>query len=843
MPKIVQNDFGAGEISPALYARTEDGSLLRSALRYLRNMLIQPGGWLTRRGGTRYVAGIKDSSKEATLLRYTVSGVGHYVVEASETAARFCRYNSSTNLPEQITSGGSAVELSSGWIYDEADMATLRAISDGEDLHITSGSYYPRTLTRTDDTTWAVAQDDYGENFPALEERGREITITPNSTAAGAFKQLSASDPLFPTDSGASGDIYYVNNGFFQINPLISTPQTALGTNLGDAPDSVDPTTDWTYFEKAGADTGVNITTAATAIGVEVTLTAASSLFTDAHVGWILDVDRGTPDTYLVLVTSVTNGTSATGYPIHTALPGASPGADSRWWEPDDPLGDITMSVSDPAVGTGVTLFSSSAYFTSDMIRTADNPGAFFGFLGGYCEVTAFTSSTQVTVEVLKAFSSAAPSAAWREGWSVDSGFPRSAFIHQSRLGFLDVDKKNQTFWLSKTNNFTNFLPVTNRDDSGISFDYKEANGNLIAAYSAGDLILVSEDVAGKITAVPITQSNFGIDTQARIGGGRVEPVLAGGELLFASRSLRRIYGMSYNDTNQRYLLPNRSFFGEHLIDADVKQMKLIREPQPVVYVLLTDGTLLAFCYDNQNQVQGFSRIDIGGDATVDAILDVPGPGRDDLWLIAKRTINGATARYIEVLDVDRFTDSHIYEETTFSALTVTTSSISGLSHLEGEEVQIRLDGAYRSNPAGGNTFTVTSGAIDISGLNLASTPTSVEVGLGFQYRMDISPAAFATNEGPSIGLDLKLGGARALVRNTLGLYDYNSSSDSYSLLSGVGRETGDPISSAPPLYTGWLEIPGNHGITDEADPVLSLAGNLPLPASILAVSMDVEAG
>lgn len=837
MPRLVQNSFAGGEIDPAVYGLVNDGSIARAGCRFLQNYLITQGGTALRRGGFKYVAEVNDSSKATILHRFTIPGTGHYVVEMSEGALRFYKYSS--GVPTRIESGGSPVEVTSGWIYTESELPDIRVVADGEDLWIFHPDHQPRKLTYTSDTSWAVSRVDFGEKFPSLKERGRNITITPSSDTAGVFRQLTASESLFPTASSANNDIYYVNNGFFQINPALSTPTVAQGTNLADTPDSTEATTDWTYYEEdtAGGDTGINITFDTAAIGVETSLSASGALFTDSNVGRILDVDRSAGNTYLVLVTSVTDSTNATGYPIKTALT-AGIGTDSRWWIPDDPLDGITLSVSSVDVGTGVTLTASADYFDSSMVRTATEPGAFFGFLGGYCEVTAYSSAQSVTVEVLDAFTSAAPSVAWRESWSVSKGFPRFGFIHQSRLGCLDVSGAARTFWLSATNEFDEFKPVVNRDDSGFGFRISEANGSLIWAYSAGDLLIGSEDLAARISAVPISQSNFGADTQTRIGAGRVAPVLAGNEVLFAGRDLRRLYGMSYSDAVGKYLLPERSYHWNHLIGADIKQVAYMQEPQRVCFVLLTDGTPIAYSYDQLNEINGASRVTIGGSATVDSIAVLPGTSGDDLWIVAKRTINGATKRYVEVYSASNYTDSFIEE----GDLTITATSISGLSHLEAAEVYLRLDGVYRSNPSGAETFTVTSGAVDISGLNLSGAPTTVEVGLGYEDRITLAPTPFQTAEGASLGSTLSISGARVLVKDTLGLGDYDPANSSYFLLPAIGREESDEIGSAPPLYQGWAEIGGSVSVSDEEDPTVSFGGTSPLPRHILAVTMDVEA-
>jgi len=82
----------------------------------------------------------------------------------------------------------------------------------------------------------------------------------------------------------------------------------------------------------------------------------------------------------------------------------------------------------------------------------------------------------------------------------------------------------------------------------------------------------------------------------------------------------------------------------------------------------------------------------------------------DVVYAIVKRTINGATKRYVERLEPREETEAEdcFYVDSGLSYNGTSTTSISGLDHLEGEEVIVLADG----NVVEG--LTVSSGAIEL---------------------------------------------------------------------------------------------------------------------------------
>jgi len=86
---VIQRSFGGGELAPALHARA-DLTKYQTALRACRNFIIQRGGGVTNRPGTRYIATAKTSASTIQLLRYVSELPGESVlIEAGFDYFRF----------------------------------------------------------------------------------------------------------------------------------------------------------------------------------------------------------------------------------------------------------------------------------------------------------------------------------------------------------------------------------------------------------------------------------------------------------------------------------------------------------------------------------------------------------------------------------------------------------------------------------------------------------------------------------------------------------------------------------------------------------------------------------
>jgi len=144
----IQTSFLSGEISPRLLGRTElEG--YKSGAKTVENMVVQPHGGASRRGGFKYVEEVKDSTKDTILVELAYKDEFFYILEFGHNYIRFYRNQA------QIVDG-SAVEVTT--TYTEAELRDIRFTQDEVTLHIVHKDHLPSMLIRDSHTEWRLLE-------------------------------------------------------------------------------------------------------------------------------------------------------------------------------------------------------------------------------------------------------------------------------------------------------------------------------------------------------------------------------------------------------------------------------------------------------------------------------------------------------------------------------------------------------------------------------------------------------------------------------------------------------------------------------------------------------------
>jgi hypothetical protein len=202
--------------------------------------------------------------------------------------------------------------------------------------------------------------------------------------------------------------------------------------------------------------------------------------------------------------------------------------------------------------------------------------------------------------------------------------------------------------------------------------------------------------------------------------------------------------------------------------------------------------------------------------AIVESVAVIPSSDgkSDQLWISVKKTVSGNTVRYIEYLDPSIFIDSGL--SYTGSA----TSSFSGLDHLEGQVVQIVGDGAVYANKI------VSSGSVTVS-----KAVTTAYIGLGYTSEIVTLPPEVPQQDGSSFG---KKKGWNRIILNL-----YQTLGISVNGTQLVFRTGGDPMDSAPPVFTG------QHDITNlgwkESDSSITIKQEQPLGMTLISLTGELN--
>jgi len=374
-----------------------------------------------------------------------------------------------------------------------------------------------------------------------------------------------------------------------------------------------------------------------------------------------------------------------------------------------------TLTTSAHTVGTGRTLTASavtginsgSGFLTTDVGRQ-------IRFRDGYGIITAFTSTTVVTIEILIDMGSTSASTDWSLGsFSTTTGFPSCVSFFEQRLVFAASINNPQTVYFSKSGDYENMdanIGGTVADDDAIIYTIASNQVNAIRFLTSARTLIIGTAggefvVSGGGDNSPITPTNIMIKKQSNHGAANVDAISVGNATLFLQRAKRKIRELAYNFDVDGYIAPDLTILAEHITEGNVVEMAYQEEPLAIIWCVRGDGQLIALTYQREQEVVAWHRHIIGGvfgtgDAVVESVAVIPTDDSEyELYMIVKRTINGATTRYVEYLHTFNFdqTDNTSFNyldsqldlsksQTTLTAgisatdTTIPVASISGLS-------------------------------------------------------------------------------------------------------------------------------------------------------------------
>ena len=334
-----------------------------------------------------------------------------------------------------------------------------------------------------------------------------------------------------------------------------------------------------------------------------------------------------------------------------------------------------TITASAQTVGTGRTFTASASTFVSSDVDRL------IRFRDGHAKVTGFTSATVVTVEILVDTGSATASTDWSLGAFSDStGYPSCVTFFEQRLVFAATLNNPQTIYFSKSGDYENMdanIGGTVADDDAIVYTIASNQVNAIRFLSPTRTLIIG--TAGGEFAVygggdndAITPTNIIIKKQSNYGGANVDAVPVANATLFLQRAKRKIRELAYNFDVDGYVAPDLTILAEHITEGGVTQMAYQEEPLSIIYAVREDGELVALTYQRDQQVVAWHRHIFGGafgsdKAVCESVAVIPTDLDEyEVYVIIKRTINGATKRYVEVLNTFDFTET---DNTTFNFL------------------------------------------------------------------------------------------------------------------------------------------------------------------------------
>ena len=422
--------------------------------------------------------------------------------------------------------------------------------------------------------------------------------------------------------------------------------------------------------------------------------------------------------------------------------------------------------------------------------------------------------------------------------FSDTTGFPAAVAFYEQRLVLAGTSNQPQTIFFSQSGDFENFERGTNADD-GLVYTIGSNEVNVIRYLASGRQLIVGTSGGEFIVRAsgfdePLKPDNTQIKQQTTYGSADIQPMQVGNATLFLQRAKRKLRELIFSNESDSYVAPDMTILAEHITEGGITAFAYQQEPDSVVWTVRTDGVLSCMTYRREEQVVAWHRHIIGGvfgsgTAVVESIAVIPGDlDEDEVYLIVKRTIGGATKRYVERMsgfdfgsDITNafFVDSGL----TYSGSAAT--SISGLDHLEGQTVSVLADGSLHPD------VTVSSGAV-----TLQRSVTKAHIGLPFTSKVETLRIDGGSALGSSQGKIKRISEVTIRLFRSVGLKVGTSSSE---LDIVPFRDSGDAMSTAIPLFTGDKTVEFRGGYDDDATIVIQQ--DQPLPMTILAIFPTVS--
>ena len=402
--------------------------------------------------------------------------------------------------------------------------------------------------------------------------------------------------------------------------------------------------------------------------------------------------------------------------------------------------------------------------------------------------------------------------------WTSSNGYPRTVSFYEQRLFFAGSSTYPQTIWGSQTADYENFDQGTGLADESMEYAIATNKVNVIRwLQPSRDLIVGTaggEFKVGRPQGEPLTPSNVMVTQQTTYGSWTIPPIQIGNAILFAQRARRKIREFSYQFQSDAYIAPDMTLLSEHITAGYLKDMDYQQEPDSVIWACTADGKMLSLTYERPEEVIAWAEHEIGGTSVeVESVSVITNTTQDQLWVAVKRTVNGSVVRHIEYLDPDINVDSGIT-----GTVSTATTSVSGLSHLEGETVKLVINDAVFPDT------TVSSGAISIS-VPVGWSNVDIQVGLGYTSTLKTMRVEAGSQSGKAQGLKKRWNEVKVRLLNTTGV---KINDDQLPF-----RTSSTPMSSGIGLFTGDKRV---TNLGWDRDGIIEIKQEQPLPLTVLGI-------
>ena len=844
MANDIINNFTAGELSPKLYGRT-DLAKYKNGCMELYNMTIWPHGGAFRMPGSQFVAYAKYGDKKAILVRFSFSTLQQYVIEVGHLYMRF--YKDKGQILSTTTPFG-PYEIESP--YSEDELEDLDFTGSADVLYICHPKYMPRKLTRTGHAAWSLSllSPLHGPFNEDNKDNSHTLTVSSYGGSTGVYGQtvtVASSKNLFTSgDVGRWIKIHYADPG-----TLISNGEyDPAGEGYIAGPWDVDGKFELTYHFNDDADSSVALRYSTDGGSTYQDYATLADNTTTTRV--VIEGELRSED-YNNVTPKLRFYANGNTYKFNWNL----------------------RKVREARVGyIKITTYSNAKSVRGTVYRKTTNLGVAitdwalgsWGEIPGYPHVATFFEQ-----RLWFGATDSEPQTVWASKTGDYEDFEPGAEDDNAVSYTIASEEVNTIKWLKSKSGLiigtvgaewrlasTQDAPVS---PSNVSIRRETTYGscNVKAEVAAGNVIYVQPDgkrvmqFAYKLQEDTYVGYDLTLMSEHITGPGLVELFLQKNPLpvIWGIRSDGLMAGMTY--------LPYHDVTGWHrhetkgliksgasiedqlwlLVEREINGSKV----QYIEYIEMWDETMenaifmdCASCYDGvEKDITGATKADPvvitsashgfeNGDKV--RISGVAGMTElnDNIFTVANKDTNTFELFEVDGSEYGAYVSGGIAKKCA--------SVVSGLEYLEGEEVNVVVDGALHRN------MTVASGSI-----SLDDGVEGAKIWVGIPQPdpvLETMPIDIETREGTLQGH------MKRIIRAVIRLYKtltFKMSGGDTSYETAYFRNTDEELSRPPVPFTGTKKVLMPKG--SDIDAYVKITQDVPLPMTVNAIIYEAEAG
>lgn len=450
----------------------------------------------------------------------------------------------------------------------------------------------------------------------------------------------------------------------------------------------------------------------------------------------------------------------------------------------------------------------------------------------GIARIVSYIDTQTVSAIVLNSMGGTDASLNWYEGeWSDRRGYPSAVEIYESRLCFSGKSK----VWLSVTDAYTSFDDEVEGDSGPINRTLGSGPVDSTNWMFAGNRLVMGTDgaeasIRSSSFDEPLSPTAFNIKFPSNIGSAPVPPAKVDNTCIFVSRGQTEIYKLVYNDATYDYQPGGLTTLVPDIGDPAIVRLAAQRQPDTRIHCVRSDGVVVMLITDPAEDVSCWVTIETDGEVE-DAFVLPDSSTEDRVYYLVKRTINGSTVRYLEKMALESECAGGTLNKQADSFITysgASTTTITGLDHLEGEDVVVWGDGQYNGS------YTVSSGTI-----TLATSVTSAVIGLTYTAQYKSVKLAYASQFGAALLQKKRV--------NQLGLIMQNVYKDGvkygpdFNTLDDLPLMEDGAVVADGTVHATYDEMTFPFNGTFDTDSRVCLQSQAPKPATILAIVLGIQ--